>query len=441
MPDNSVEYETVGFWKWAEAKVAGSILATILNQQLATHSLLLTGQFVENANAQPHQNAFLTAYPDPDFLEFVVAAKYTKDFDTNETLAGDLWAPSPQLGSPGTVEVFAYNDITLRDGDPGDSKDNPRHVGYSVTQFLSSDAVLVHSQDLTGSLHVKPPQLDPGQTLDAAIIVDRGGADGAVTRIEDLSLAHEDFVTRFSPHRRATILFVDPRWFNDPADVATSGEFEIWIEDPCADTPGTTVEVATANELMNAVTTMTGGNTIRLAPGTYSLEGVAPSPEEVAVCLYVDGLTLVGAGQDQTIIELNHGYIRLLGQSAALRNMTIRGNDGLSDQLVRSRAQDFTLCNVTLSNPDSYSIYGLTIRTPDGGGTGIVTNCTIIGGGPWRSYAGIHTEGEGSLSVENTRIYNFGYAIYQQTITMRISADCALLSGYYARNVGELQCN
>ena len=377
-----------------------------------------------------------------DFLEFIIAAKYTKDFDTNETLPGDLWSPTPQLGSPGTVEVFANSDIKLRNGERGDSKDNPRQVGYSVTQFLSSDAILVRSEDLSGSLHVKFPRLDPGKTLDAAIIVDRGGADGAVTQIRNLSLAHEHFVTPFSTDRRATILFVDPRWFYDPSDTTNSGEFEIWIEDPCADTPGTTVEVSTASQLVNAVTTMTGANTIRLAPGTYSLHGVAPSPEEIAVCLYVDGLTLVGSGQDQTVLELNDGYIRLLGQSPALRNMTILGNDGLCDQLVRSRAQEFALCNVTLSNPDNYSVYGLSIRTPDGGGTGIVTNCTIIGGGPWRSYAGIDAAGEGSLSVENTRIYNFGYAIQRVTgSTMSISADCALLSGYYARNSGELQCN
>jgi hypothetical protein len=331
MPDDTIEYETVGFWKWVEAKAPGSILATILNQQLATHSLLLpTGQFVENGNAQPHQNAFLAAYPDPDFLDFVVAAKYTKDFDTNETLAGDLWSPKPQLGSPGEMEVFASNEITLRDGDPGDSKDNPRRLWYTVTQFLSIDAFLIHSDDLSGLLHIKFPE---SWRLDAAVIIDSGGADGTVTQIRDLSLPHEEFVAAFSPDRRATILLVDPRWFNDPGDFASTGEFEIWMEDPCGEPSGTVVDVSNTDELVAALHSATAGDMIRLAAGTYyppvsdwTVADWAGWNSPYLAHIGLDGVSLAGAGSGATTIMLSNRdawFGMLVGGDTVIRDLKL----------------------------------------------------------------------------------------------------------------------
>ena len=110
------------------------ILGIILAQQLRTHSLLLSGGWIENSAAFPYQDALLNVWPEVSFNDFAAAIKYWKDFDTAETAPGELWSGN-RLGS--RTGVLADGITTLRAGDPGENADNPARITFYLKQSLT----------------------------------------------------------------------------------------------------------------------------------------------------------------------------------------------------------------------------------------------------------------------------------------------------------------
>ena len=141
------------------------------------------------------------------------------------------------------------------------------------------------------------------------------------------------------------------------AHTLNSATGKVWISNPCGGLPGEVIEVSTAEELINATESLGPGNTIRIAPGTYSLEYHNVPALGFSVSLWVNGQVLVGAGRDETILEAYWITVRG-GEKASLRDLTIRGTS--RDPFDIIEVPDFSICNVKVVddvNPLYYGVY------------------------------------------------------------------------------------
>lgn len=358
------EYQTVGFWKWVETKYADTVRSALLNQQFLTRVPSASGELLQLPGLYTRQFTFLNVLPDPDFLEFCGAALFWKNFDTNETLEGDLWH-SDNLGAPRNLpgdfdfqipeRVYAGN---------GDSEDNAQLVTYKLSQSLTADVKIVGNppesavewQPLNGKLHIKWAQTSNGQSYDAMVIARKGSSDYGVKRVRDLSQAHEDTTVPWlsDPDYQVIVILVDPRWNVAPTSAESSESFKVWVEG-CGPAPGTIIDVSTIEELENACRTAAPGNTIRLAEGSYTLRSgdwTIPGFSETHAGLLVKGVTLMGAGPDKTSIHIPGGQysdaveIMTYG-NAEIRNLSICLNNSFA---IVSHGSGLRLCNVALND-------------------------------------------------------------------------------------------
>lgn len=359
---NANEYRTVGFWKWAESEQPGIIQRTIDEKFLLTHKVTIADgklHSVETSTQVDYLTPFKTEWPEVDFLEYTHAARYAKDFDTNENKAGELWAPDPYLDAPQTVIVDEDRTGEIEAGVAGDSEDNPLTIPFKLKQHLTADVHLVGSPNLEGDLHVRLPNTGNAPLQAELLILDRETGDVEDVKIApNLSNGPVDFVSKdFDSDREAALIIVDPRWGYDSADTPINGEVEYWIADPCGPVPAHDVEVTTEAELQNALLTMPAGSVIKLAAGGYSPPAISWPINDLgydnfeAVALVRD-LTLVGAGKGATTLYISGGapdaYLLTWGD-ATLRDLTI---EVLPDGAIFSENPGtVSMCNIDVNFP------------------------------------------------------------------------------------------
>lgn len=452
--DGSLEYQTVGFWKWVESERPGTLLSTMLNQQLRTHTLQAGGSWVENTAQYTFQDTFTNVWPDMEYADFATASKYWKNYEPDEVDPDDLWSPE-KLGEPYVVQYDAGGLIVLAP-DHGDSEDHAVTVEYTLEQSMSLDTKVVKSDELSGVLHLK--FLETAEPVKVRVLLETsGGGSAQEYALDDLAMGDRELNLPIKQGARAIVIPVDPRWDVDTGDTFNNGQFKAWIESPCSGTTGSVTEVSTVAELIEATEHVGAGNTIRIAAGTYELPADRPTPFGYKASLWIDGLTLIGAGQGVT--NLNVRYLAVTGRKVRLQNMTIRSDYETFD--IRD-VQQFSMCNVTIAQKSGdYLLYGVTYRPPLGPwNTGqyamTLTDC-IITTSPHP--LGVGTTGikiwgcditddncriEGkpvqydavNLSIVNTSIQGFKYGVYGHFCPLEI--DCSKISGPWGRVVSNL---
>jgi PKD repeat protein len=385
-PKNDEEYETVGFWKWAEAYKPTIIRQIIEYKYFLTHTTPPgSSTMVENSAEADYLASQRAVWSEADFLRFVYDARYEKDFDTDETLAKELWAPHPYLGPKKTIYVDQNKTDSIADAVSGDSPSNPLRLSFVLARHLTAEAFLVKNLDMEGDLHIKFP-VTTGEPLDARVVI----VDANTSELEedhivrDLSKAHADVKVKFDPDKEALIFVADGRWLYSTNPVPTTGDIQVWMEDPCGALPHNVVDITPEDDLFVALTSAPTGSAVRLAAGTYYPPIVQwPTPEfgPFGANVLVRELTLIGAGEGQTRVVMTGDPYAGLGLktygNATLRNLTIDARD--SEPAVDCLdAKQVTLCNVTIE-ASSTTDYGIIWGPWNGGSTSLsIYNSTLV---------------------------------------------------------------
>ena len=365
------EYQTVGFWKWAESEQQDVINNVIAEKFLLTHRFSSGNSIVENSVATDYLTSLLTTWPEVDFLEFTHAARYQKEFDKGENRGGELWDKEPYLGPPKEVYADDSKRGVIEPGVAGDSEDNPLTIPFNLKQYLTADVHRVGSPNLDGDLHIRLPNTGSAALQAEILIVNRETGE-----VEDVKIAPNlangpvDFVLKdFDSDREAVLLIVDPRWDYDSADTPIKGDVEYWVQDPCGPIPPGGVEVSTTDDLIAAA--KNPGTIIKLAPGEYAPPIGSWDTDQYGpfdANLLLENITLIGAGEGATTLVLQGGDLAALYgyKNTTLRNLTIDAVSG--SQVASLDHRNLTICNVTF-NFSSNHAWGIILNPWHGGST------------------------------------------------------------------------
>ena len=231
-------YQTVAFWKWAEANKPSIVRHTIEDRRSATHMQVPSVlHVIENVMIVDYLDSFKRVWTDVDFLSFTYDARYLKDFDIEEFRAGELWSPDPKdyrLGKPKKVDEDAHN-VALPG--TGSSESEPVLMAFEVLPHLTAQVLKIESSGLTGTLHVRFPVTEV--PLDARVLLTDAQSNDALSvfAVRDLSKKHGDVELNFDPDKRAYIFIVDPEWSYPSSATPTKGEIAIWVSPGEPSTP------------------------------------------------------------------------------------------------------------------------------------------------------------------------------------------------------------
>ena len=457
-------YQTVAFWKWAEAKNPG-IIKTILEDQF---SLTHTGGIgskgpIENLDWVDFLTSFKQKWSDADFLEFVYNARYLKDYDKEETKPGELWSDDstrPRLHGPKWVLAEVDANMARRTSSApnstGDAEDNPTIAQFTLVPPLTAHVTKLTNFDLTGALHVRFPKTS--RALDGRVVIIEAGSGDFVgmDTVRDLSKEHGDVTMDFDPNKEAIVLVVDPEWTYPTSTPATVGDVKAWVADRCGSLPSNVIDATDEEELYAALTTAPGGSVVKLPAGTFTPPiRTWPLPEDERVGnwdtqVLVRNVTLAGAGRGQTTLRMRGNEFGSVGLTtvgtATLRDMTIDAGEFWGVTAIA--AKDLILCNVTV---ESSGADGVQFSQWPGGGDGFVGiyDSTITFTGSER-HSGMELyclDESGNIGAEilNSNISGWyvgvSYTDYsEQTCTVSLATDCAGFSNNELANVMYTYC-
>ena len=231
-------YQTVAFWKWAEANKPLIVRDTIEDRRSATHMQVPSVlHVIENVMIVDYLDSFKRVWTDVDFLSFTYDARYLKDFDVEESRAGELWSFDPKdyrLGKPKKVDEDAHN-VALPGA--GSSESEPVLMEFEVLPHLTAQVLKIESSGLTGTLHVRFPVVEA--PLDARVLLTDAQSNDALDlfAVRDLSKKHGDVELNFDSDKRAYIFVVDPEWSYPSSATPTKGEIAIWVSPGDPSTP------------------------------------------------------------------------------------------------------------------------------------------------------------------------------------------------------------
>jgi hypothetical protein len=370
---SNLEYETVGFWKWAESYRPGIIRQIVEHKYLLTHTTVAGARtMVENLELTDYLTSLKALWADVDFLTYVYDARYEKDFDTDETGNLHLWGPKPYLGEQKRVHLHSEKDQLVAAEVVGNTASNPLKIGFTLKQRLTAEALRIGSLDLTGDLHIKLP-VTPTAPLDAHVLI----LDASSREIEeefivrDLSKSHPDVKASFDPNKQAVVFIAEGTWAHGIPDAPVSGEIEAWVDSPCGPLPSNVIDVSDDDELYAALTTAPAGSVVLMAPGTYTPPIRSWDTDQYGpfdANLLLENVTLIGAGEGATTLVLQGGdRAALYGyKNTTLRNLTV---DALSGSQVASLDhRNLTMCNVTFNFSSSHA-WGIILNPWHGGST------------------------------------------------------------------------
>jgi hypothetical protein len=218
-------YETVVFWKWLEARHAGTLATMAHLQRAATHTTLGPKADIENAFKTSWMDSFKAAQPAVAFHRFFEDALWNKDFDTDEQGTGDLWNT---LGAPEELaDAYRKNEYTLKKDGAGDGEGNLEQVHYLVASHLAAEGVVFKNSTgadaLRGTLHLKFAPTSPH--LFAAAVIH----DDTLESIMDVS-AGEEIKVPFGDGDEVFVLVSDPRFLPADKTQTAAGIVEVWVD-------------------------------------------------------------------------------------------------------------------------------------------------------------------------------------------------------------------
>lgn len=459
---SNLEYETVGFWKWAESYRPGIIRQIVEHKYLLTHTTVAGAKaMVENLELRDYLTSLKALWADLDFLTFVYDARYEKDFDTDETGNLHLWGPSPYLGDKKQVFLHSEKDQLVAADVIGNAESNPLKIGFTLKQRLTAEALRIGSLDLTGDLHIKLP-VTPTAPLDAHVLI----LDSSSHEIEeehivrDLSKSHPNVKASFDPNKEAVVFIAEGTWAHGIADAPISGEVEAWVVNPCGPLPSNVIDATDEDELYAALTSAPSGSVVKLPAGTFTppiKDWPLPEDERVGTWrsqVLVRNVTLAGAGAGQTRLSMRGDEYDSLGLttagSATLRDLTIDAGKSFVG-VTAIFAKELILCNVTVETTGAGDGVTFTNKWPESadGFVGIY-NSTIHYTGSERTWGVeiycLHESG-GSIGAEilNSEISGWyvgaDYTNYSDyTCQVSLATDCKGFSNNERANVAYNAC-
>lgn len=315
-------YQTVAFWKWLESTAPGMIAAIVADHRTRTRILVSPTVDILNTVDAAYLDGLLALDPAIEFLDFATAALWRKDFDVNETGAGDLWDPA-KLGRSRQVPTDLLQVIELKRGEPGESESNPMDVPYLLSAHLTATTQRFVNLDgsLTGTLHLRFPARTDHRVGVAVVAY-----SPREVLLYDLSV-ERSVEMELSPGEPVVVIETDDDWLS-ASGAPHANTFDAWVE-PCGGpTNGIVADVVTASGLRPALLAAQPGDTVRLAAGVYQLP-VSEWPfwhdgTLSGVAMVPPGVTLAGAGAGTTTVyAAGDGSSIYLKDRTTLRDLTI----------------------------------------------------------------------------------------------------------------------
>lgn len=455
-------YETVAFWKWAEAKNPGFIKKVLDDQFLLTHKSSPGAMGpIENLDWFDYLSSVTGLWKDADFLEFVYNARYLKDYDTEESEPRELWSGDEKLGRLGLPKtVIADKDVEMArrsnssTGAKGDAEDNPALVQFTVLPHLTAYVAKFVNEDLTGTLHVRFPKTSAD--LDARVLIIDADTKDVVESdtVRDLSQEHGDVTLDFDSDKEAIVFIVDPEWTYPWSTTAAQGEIKAWVVDRCGALPSNVIDVSDDDELYAALATAGAGSVIKMSAGTYTPaqhdwtlpEGGGEWPAHVLV----QNMTLAGSGKAETTIMVRGDEFRSVGLttygSVTLRDLTI--DAGVFAGVSAIAAKDLTLCNVTIFTTDGDALY-YTQWPGNGDGLLGIYDSELINASSVRHMGAdlscLEESGDIGVEILNSQISGWyvgiSYTNYSgSSCSVSLATDCKGFSNNEAANVSHVEC-
>jgi hypothetical protein len=446
-------YQTVAFWKWAEANNSGIIKRMLEDHYASTHSTLVGARNpVENFANVDYLLSIKKLWGDVNFMDFTYKARYLKDFDTGETREGELWsgaAGANELGKPKEIAFVLAAQVSAGN----DSQSTAVETDFKLRPHLTAEIIQVTSPDLQGTLHVRFPA--PSKPLEAKLIVvdkinyDVLDSDGTEDTTKSVLRAN------FGPTDDAYIFVVDPEWNYATSRTPINGKVEVWVEDPCGLPPGGGIELGPNDDLYTALTTAPSGSVIRLAAGTYTpgeYDWVLPGDAgDMPGHVLVKDQTLIGAGEGETILSMNGSrspFGLMTWGDVTLRDITIDGTTDYVGVGILSLG-NVNLCNVTVRTRGHDGIF--VGQWPDGGNgfLGIYdSNITHLGGvdlpDGMQAYC-FEPAGDVNVEIRNSVFSGWDYGVLytnyaHESCSTSVSTDCKGFVNNDRGNVERADC-
>jgi PKD repeat protein len=455
-------YQTVAFWKWAEAKKPG-IIKSILDDQFAlTHEMSASSKEpIENDNGVDYLSSVKTLWSDASFLEFVQNARYLKDYDTEETERDELWSDhdgAVRLGAPKRVIADDYRKLARRTSTStdakGDAEDNPSVVEFTALPHLTAYVSKFENEDLTGTLHVRFPKTSA--PLDARVLILDAETRDVVESdtVRDLSQEHADVTLDFDPDKEAIVFVVDPEWKYPSSTTPVRGTMKAWVVDRCGALPTSVIDVTDDDELYAALATAPAGSVVKMSAGTFTptqRDWTLPDGGgEWPAHLVVQNMTLAGSGKAETTIMVRGDEFLSVGLttygSVTLRDLAI--DAGVFAGVSAIAAKNLTLCNVIIYTTDGDGLYFTQWPGNGDGLLGIYDSALINASSVRHSGMDLQCIDEsGNLGVEilNSQISGWyvgvSYTNYSyNSCTVSVATDCQGFSNNELANVMHAEC-
>jgi hypothetical protein len=408
-----------------------------------------------------------------DVVNFFVDSLYWKNFDQNETGTGDLWE---NLGETPRDVPFTFfgrgKPFELRKGGEGDGIDRAKAVEYSVTPHLTADAMLVTNAvsplSLSGTLHVK---FRPGSALTnltAVVIARDSNKENRVTGLD----TEKEVTVWFGPGSEVAIIVVDPK-LEPPSPAGLAGILSLWVEPQesrCGELPGTIHEVNASSELLSVIEQADEGDTVLLAPGTYTLPSTAlPGGGDYGgnrgALSITKELTLAGAGPDKTELrtDIDGRMWALNNAHTTFRDLKLVSIAGNLPALSVIGVERLTFCKVEFDTPQYWTTKGVSLTAdPDVAGFPTLKRVEVVDSVFWGAgaggsgvvpigfdigYGGGDQGAEVTFMVRNSQITDWDYGVFYidrtetyphlPDVTLDIDDCAATFSGNRLFNVCE----
>jgi PKD repeat protein len=429
-------YETVAFWKWLEQKGGGSITALIDHHRSLTQKMV-GNAWVSKSGAQRYFSSLQALYPYVDFFEFAKSSLFRKDYDANETAAGDLWSAT-ELGPRNQLPADFTKPSAVVWLTPSYDAAQPYVITHELAPHWTADAALIRSDaanPVAGTLHLlfnKPVDMDVD-----VIVIPACGSEEIVRDVQTQPVGTEITVP-FGPGEDVVLIVASKRF----AEPSGTGEFETWawVE------PGGivfNVPCCAIEDVHTALSIAGPGDTVLLAPGTYTAPGMLWTDDDEGLWRYPAslvvwrGVTLAGevvAGQDPPRIILSGYDSGLLAlEGSAIRNLRIIAQKYTG--VVAMGAHLFSMCQAVISSGIDVNA-GLDFVVTDGAASNLAVVDTTFYCAPHGCGAtGIQVRGyspvpPGPVTVDlrNLDVYYYWIGLYYSTDEsepqVTLYADC-----------------
>ena len=436
-------YETVAFWKWLEARYSGTILKVVRRQRELTHECSSSdpARCIQNLDAVNYVDTLqgvLQGFAGFDFVKFFVDSLYWKNFDEDEKEPGDLWANLGEVPRDVQFTFFGRDEpFELRKGGEGDGIDHAKVVEYSVTPHLTADAMLITNAasplSLSGTLHVKFRPASSLTNLAGIVIARDSSTENRVTGLD----TEKEVTVSFGPGSEVAIIIVDPK-LEPSSSAGLAGSISLWVEpeeSPCGELPGTIHQVNASSELLSVIEEADEGDTVLIAPGTYTLPSTAlPGGGDYGgnrgALSVTKELTLAGAGPDKTELrtQSTDGIIWALDNGhTTFRDLTlvsIAGQGPTVPAFAVKGVERLTFCNVEVYMPQDWTEYGVTLAADIAELPTLrrveIVDSAFVGPGAERGlttgfnigYGGGDQGAQVTFMVRNSQITDWGYGIF-----------------------------